>query len=692
MAEGPPVGNQTRTAATVDIRGTSGRLDFAWLAAPTTATSKIVLTEDTQDPVHKDYHFVSVACTNGSTPITVPQAPTVTLDGLSVHDDITCTFKNRKDQGQITIAKRFIGTPTQVSLSLDGTVRKTSSQATFDTGSLPASIGRHTVSEQFSNDAIAALYDSSYRCATAAGSTVASGSGTVVANGVDIADGDDITCTFTNRKELSGQVSKSADPDVLPEPGGQVKFSVTVVNTSRGPVTVSSLQDDVFGNLDANSPDSSHKWISSACLAGASLAGYDGAIGGADTYTCTFTGVVSGTPDDPHKDTVTIRLEDASGESIDRTASATVAIRDVLPAISVTKLADPEYVQDSGTVTYTAVVTNTSVADTLMIDTLSDSVYGDLLTGPVRATCLYGDSPVTFPYRLPAGESLRCSFTVTVTGTTTDTLTASGTDDEGNRATDAAGAIVTVGITPPPLPAPLPPDPEAAGTPTIALAVDKQAPATAYRGADATTFAYDVRVSNAGPDPAPQTMLHDPAPSGGRFGKIVHQPAQGHCDVQQNGALLVCDLGTVQGGQTLSVRLPLTLPPTVKGPVTNTATASCTPTPATAACKAHGAATTKLLAPLKPAASCPAVSLAPSAFRANETQQVTVSVRPAARTSVALRGPGVHVDVHTSAAGKATATVTPTSAGTLTASTGGASRCNATSFPILSAVEPAFTG
>ena len=510
---------------------------------------------------------------------------------------------------------------------------------------------------------------------------------------MDIADGDDITCTFTNRKELNGQVSKTADPDVLPEPGGQVKFSVTVVNTSRGPATVRSLHDDAFGDLDADSADSTHSWISSACRSGATLKGYDGAAGGADTYTCTFTGAVAGTPDHPHKDTVTIALEDASGEVIERDASATVAIRDVLPAISVIKSAEPDYVQDSGPVTYTAVVTNTSVADTLTIDQLVDSVYGDLLTGPVRATCLYGPDPVTFPYRLPAGESLRCSFTVTLSATTSDTLTASGTDDEGNRATDAGGAIVTVGITPPPLPKPLPPDPEAAGVPTIALSVDKSAPTKAYRGTDSTSFAYDVRVSNAGPDPAPDTVLNDPAPAGGRFGRIIHQPAQGNCVVQHGGKSLACNFGTITAGQTLSVRLPVQIPGNAPGPVTNTATATCTPTPATTPCKATGSATTRLVAPLTPPRVCPAVVLSPSTFRANGVpQQTSVSVRPPAATTVALRGPGVHVDVRTASSGKASATVTPTHAGTLTASANGGSGCAAQHFSILTAIAPAFTG
>ena len=127
----------------------------------------------------------------------------------------------------------------------------------------------------------------------------------------------------------------------------------------------------MFGDLDADSADSTHR--GSAPPAGrARHSKATTAPPAAPTPTpARSPGAVSGTPDHPHKDTVTIALEDASGEVIERDASATVAIRDVLPAISVTKVAAPDYVQDSGPVTYTAVVTNTSVADTLTIDQLS---------------------------------------------------------------------------------------------------------------------------------------------------------------------------------------------------------------------------------------------------------------------------------------------------------------------------------
>ena len=46
-------------------------------------------------------------------------------------------------------------------------------------------------------------------------------------------------------------VTKTATPTSLPEPGGNATFDVTVKNTSAvDSVTISSLSDDVYGNLD----------------------------------------------------------------------------------------------------------------------------------------------------------------------------------------------------------------------------------------------------------------------------------------------------------------------------------------------------------------------------------------------------------------------------------------------------------
>ena len=364
-----------------------------------------------------------------------------------------------------------------------------------------------------------------------------------------------MTCTFTNRKDLTGRIAKSVFPPVVPEPEAQVRFRVTVVNTSRGPATIRSLRDDVYGNLDANSPAGEHSWISSACFVGQTLDGFDGTPGGPDTYRCAFTGRVVGTPQKPHTDTATVTLEDATGDTTTSSDDATVGFLDVPPSIEVVKSVDPTYVQDSGPVDYTVVVTNTSKVDDVEVDRLEDSVYGDLIAGPNKATCEYSGEPVALPFTLPVGQSMRCTFRVTVTDTVTDTVTGSGTDGEGNRVTDADDAVVTVGKTPPPQPQPPEPPVDPAGDPEVDLQLAKTQPATAFVGLGLSAWTTDIRVTNNGSDPAPGTTLDDAAPTNMRFLRITEPPSQGTCTLRDRGRNLHCDLGTVGGRQTVGVRV-----------------------------------------------------------------------------------------------------------------------------------------
>ena len=550
VAQGPPAANPSRTGATTTIRDTPGRLDFVWLPAPTSLISQI-LVEETLEP---GYEFVSASCASGVPlpAVSLGGRPSVTVSGLAVNEDATCTFKNRRIPAEVTVVKVFDGTPVSVDLLVDNVVRKTGSTATFTTGPVSVRPGRHQISEQFTHPDVAVLYASSYAC-VAGTTTVAEGDGTVVEGGVEAVSGQNVTCTFTNRKDTSstGEVSKTAVPPVLDEPEGQVRFPVVVVNTSRAPATIRALRDDVFGNLDANSPADDHGWISSSCLVGTTLAAFDGTPGGDDTYACAFTGRVVGSPADPHTDTVTVTLEDATGDRVDRSDDATVSFRDVPPAIDVQKIAEPTYVQDRGPATYTVVVTNTSKVDPLRVDQLADSVYGDLIAGPNTATCEYGGEAVSLPFTLPVGQSMSCRFQVTVTDTVTDTVTGSGTDDEGNRVTDADDAIVTVGKTPAPLPPPPEPPVEPTGDPEVALAVVKTQPERAYVGRGLSAWITDLRVVNRGTDPAPGTTLDDPAPPSTRFLRIVEQPSQGTCTLRNQGRHLHCAFGTLAGGNSV---------------------------------------------------------------------------------------------------------------------------------------------
>ncbi len=663
--DGPPAAIPSRSGATTTVRGSDGRLDFVWLPAPTTLTSQIVVDET----LKQGYEFVSVACAQG-----VPSAVTqtgrtasVTVSGLAVNEDATCTFRNRLIPAELTIAKVFEGGPVKVHLLLDSTIKTTGSTQTFSTGTLSVRPGLHQVSEQFVNQDFAALFDSSYVC-VAGSTTVAQGKGTVVDGGVQAVAGQPVTCTFTNVKDLNGNISKTVLPAMVPEREAQVQFGVLVVNTSHGPATITSLRDDVFGNLDANSPPGDHSWISSGCTVGQQLAGFDGKPGGADTYKCAFTGRVTGSPGRPHSDTATVTLADATGETVDSSDDATVGFVDLLPAIDVQKSVDPTYVQDSGPVQYTIVITNTSKVDPLRVDQLDDNVYGDLVNGPNKATCDYGGDPAPLPFTLPVGESMRCTFSATVSQTVTDTVTASGTDDEGNRVIDGGSAIVTVGKTPQPLPSPPAPPVDPTGDPQADLEVIKTQPATAYVGIGLSAWTTDIRVVNNGSDPASDTTLDDPAPANSRFLVIVHQPSQGTCAIQDSGRKLHCGFGTLAGGHSVAVRVLVGVRGGAGDQIHNTATAGCTASGAQTVCAAVGDASTRLLAGT--ALPCPTITPSrASLFADGDSGTLVLLVRrsglPVAGGRVVLLGPGIRAMVRTNGSGRATATVTPSGAGVL---------------------------
>ena len=355
-----------------------------------------------------------------------------------------------------------------------------------------------------------------------------------------------------------------------------------------------------------------------------------------------------------------------------------------------TKTADPTYVQDSGPVDYTVVIANTSTADALTVDRLVDSVYGDLIAGPNRASCTYGGEAVQLPFTLPIGQSMTCTFRVIVTETVTDTVTGSGTDDEGNRVIDADNAVVTVGITPPSLPQPEPPVVGPAGDPEVALTITKTAPPTAFVGAGVSAFVNDIRVSNDGPDPAPNVTLDDPGPGSSRFLRILQQPSQGSCAIRDQGRNLHCEFGTLPAHNLVGVVVLVGVRGSAGTTVRNTATAACSATGPTE-CVAVAGATTRLLAGAP--ATCAAVTVSPSALVFDGGQHaLRIGVRRAgaavAGARLLLLGPGVVRTVRTGASGQVTTTVRPSRSGVLRVRLLGEPRCPSQQVPI----APGVTG
>lgn len=244
-------------------------------------------------------------------------------------------------------------------------------------------------------------------------------------------------------------VSKMASPTSVDEPGGSVTFSVKVTNTGvdpNNPVTLNTLDDDIYNNITTTAHDGI---TATTCSVPQVIPADDGNVGGIDTYECTFTAFVDGNGGTSETDTVTASGVDDRGNTLSGEASATVTIDDVQPTISVSKLANgvdsAEVLEPGADVTFSVSVTNNSVStDPVTVDTLVDDIYLDITStgGEIKSTTC------AVPQEIPPGGTYSCSFVAFVgdnyQDSETDTVTASGTDDEESPVSDSDSAMVTV--------------------------------------------------------------------------------------------------------------------------------------------------------------------------------------------------------------------------------------------------------
>ncbi|HLX51314.1 MAG TPA: ice-binding family protein [Streptosporangiaceae bacterium] len=110
-------------------------------------------------------------------------------------------------------------------------------------------------------------------------------------------------------------VSKTASPASRPAPGGSFRFTVTVHNTSTEAVTLTSLTDNVYGDLNGNG----------TCATG-------GTIAAGQSYTCAFSGQFLGKAGDSQTDTVTAVVTDSRNQTASASGSATVTLTKPAPS------------------------------------------------------------------------------------------------------------------------------------------------------------------------------------------------------------------------------------------------------------------------------------------------------------------------------------------------------------------------
>jgi uncharacterized repeat protein (TIGR01451 family) len=217
-------------------------------------------------------------------------------------------------------------------------------------------------------------------------------------------------------------VTKTANPTQVLEPGANVGYTVTVRNTSvsSDPVTINSLSDDKFGNLNGKGTCSVSQTIQPG-----------------STYSCTFTAPVNGNAGYVHTNTVTASGVDDDGASVTGSDSATVNVLNAPSSITVTKTPTPVSLPEpGGTASYAVVVRNNSTVDTVVISSLVDDKFGNL----------NGQGTCTVPRTILPGATYSCSFSAALQGNAgqshVNTVTASGLDDDNDPVSDSDSATV----------------------------------------------------------------------------------------------------------------------------------------------------------------------------------------------------------------------------------------------------------
>ncbi len=231
------------------------------------------------------------------------------------------------------------------------------------------------------------------------------------------------------------RVTKLANPSLLVAPGGGVNFDILLENTGTEPLTITSLTDDVYGDVTTRE--------NSTCFA--AIGQPLGRSGGPGTrYSCTFVGTFTGGAGDSQTDVVTVRATTAAGVEVTDSDDATVTLT-ASPTILVDKTATPESLPaPGGDFRFAIVVTNTT-ASALTIASLIDDVYGDL---SVRGSCVTAVGTV-----LGMGATYDCAFTAPFTGVAGDaqtdvvTVVASGFDGVDYAGADDATVSIVAGAT-----------------------------------------------------------------------------------------------------------------------------------------------------------------------------------------------------------------------------------------------------
>ena len=381
----------------------------------------------------------SITCsnTNGSSSTTLPSGAGTSFSLTPANgDNITCTITNTA-KPHLTLIKSV----TSRANAADQFTVKTAHGATTDATATTAGAGTtattgittltggttYTLTDAMAagSSSVIGQYASSISCSNTNGSSstvLPSGSGTSFS--VTPANGDVITCTFTN---VAGTATlglvKTASPNTNVTLGATVTYTYAVTNTGSLPLT----------NVNVTDPHAGLSAISCAPAQGSTLA--SGA-----TMSCTAAYTV--TQADIHAGSIvntgTVTGKDPSNNTITKTAGATVTAAQAA-SLGLTKSASPSTnVVTGNVVTYTLSGTNTGTV------ALHNVSVTDPMAGLSAITCI----PAA-PATLTPDASISCTATYTATqanvdaGSFSNTATISGLNPSDNTVSASAAKTVT---------------------------------------------------------------------------------------------------------------------------------------------------------------------------------------------------------------------------------------------------------
>jgi uncharacterized repeat protein (TIGR01451 family) len=424
---------------------------------------------------------------------------------------------------------------------------------TASTTDFPASQGKtYTITDAMAAGSPSPIseYVQSIVCTDAAGNPVPTGGTT--GNWTLLIAATTYNCNVTNKGQADISVTKQATPS--PQvPGGDGTYSLTIKNNGPSTAVNAKLTDPLPSGLAYISADNGCTFASGTvtCLAG------DLAAGASKTFTITAAVASSATSCD-----ASAVANHATGSSDTPDPNQSNNSASVCPpvapqsALEITKVGSAPKVPAGGQVMYTLVVHNKGPSDAHGV-TVDDSLPSELSlvsARPSQGSCSGTSCDLG---TIVAGGNAQILVTANVAPSAagkrvTNCATVSGKQAKSSGS-DRACAVTDI-----------PPNPQPP-QPVSDLKVTKKASKSKVLLGQVLT--YRLKVTNLGPDDAPEAKVTDTASM--RLKTISAKASQGTCDV---GTSLTCDLGTLATGKvaTIKVRAKVLRVGSVKNTVSTT--------------------------------------------------------------------------------------------------------------------------